>query len=211
VEKIWGKGYLLSHFFRGKTGLVLKKDESKRMLSIDFVDKIHILQKVSHMGTITDVDQLKNYFHYTLQSLRKSPFYTEDYELTLEEVFEQRLTEITDLMLDQAKGQLERLEDLNEIHSIYTDLTDRALEIGLTGDQRHRLNDVYELRKDQVRREKLKEIDGFIGKIKDSRVLREYWDNVKWYLLDNRPLLGKEFENLIAKKFDEAMAGMKDM
>jgi hypothetical protein len=204
LEKIWGKGYPLNHFFKARTGIVLEKDESKRVLSVDFVDKINISQKISHMGNVTGVEQLKNYFHNSLRSLRESPFNTDDYELRLEEAFDKRLIEITDLLLDQAQKQMEVLDDLREIHNLYIDLMDRALEIGFTEDQKNRLNDLYEFRKDQLRREKLEEIDGLIETIKNMRELKDYWDNIKWYLKSNRPFLGKEFETLIAKKFDEA-------
>jgi hypothetical protein len=172
VEKLWGKRSLLNNFFKAKTGLVLKRDETWTMLSIDFVDKTNISQKISHMGTVIDVEQLKNYYHYSLQSLRKSPFYTDDYERQLEGAFEKRLIEITDLMIDQAKKQMELLKDLRELHNLFNDLMDRALEIGFTDD---------------------------------------HWDSIKWYLMNNRTYLGKEFENLIAKRFDRAVDGIKGM
>lgn len=210
VEKLWDNKYPLNHFFKAKTGLVMKQDTSHRVLSIDFVDKINISQKISYMGTITDVEQLKNYFHHSLRSLRKSPFHTEDYELTLEEAYDRRLVEITDLILDQAKQQMALLNELKEIQNLFSDLMDRALEIGFTDDQRNRLNDLYEVRKDQIRREKLDEINSLIETISDSHELKDYWDSVKWYLMNNRPFLGKEFENLISKKFDEAANRIKN-
>ncbi|MBW1862389.1 MAG: hypothetical protein JRJ02_08455, partial [Deltaproteobacteria bacterium] len=83
VEKIWENKYQLNHFFKAKTGLLIKKNEYQRVLSIDFMDRTNVSQKISYMKTITDVEQLKNYFHYSLRSLRKSPFYTDDYELKL--------------------------------------------------------------------------------------------------------------------------------
>ena len=211
VEKVWGDKYQLNHFYKAKTGLVLKRDEFHRVLSIDFVDRINISQKMSHMGTITDVEHLKNYFHYSLRSLRKSPFHTDDYELQLEEAYDKRLVEITDLLLDQAKNQFALLKDLRGIHNLYSDLMDRSFEIGFTDDQRHRLSDLYEVRKDQLRREKLDEINGLIKTIHDIHELKDYWDSVKWYLMNNRPFLGKEFENLVAKKFDEATTGIEEM
>jgi uncharacterized membrane protein YgaE (UPF0421/DUF939 family) len=204
VEKLWENTYQLNHFFKAKTGLVLKKDISQRVLSITFVDKINMQQKISYMGTITDVEQLKNYFHHSLRSLRKSPFHTEDYELQLEEAYDKRLVEITDLMLDQVKQQMALLNDLKEIQNLFSDLMERALEIGFTDDQRNRLSDLYEVRKDQIRREKLDEINALIETIHDTHELKDYWDSVKWYLKNNRPFLGKEFEDLISKKFDEA-------
>jgi hypothetical protein len=60
------------------------------------------------------------------------------------------------------------------------------------------------VRKDQLKREKLNEIDGLIETISDLQDLKYYWERTKEYLMKNQPFLGKEFENLIAKKFDEA-------
>ena len=158
-----------------------------------------------------DVDQLKNYYHYSLQSLRKSPFYTEDYESLLEGSFYKRLEEIIDIMLEQAKKQMELFNDFKDLHRLYTDLIERSLEIGFSDDQNHRLNDLYELRKDNLKREKLEEINTLLERIHDINELRDHWDGIKWYLLNNRKYIGKEFETLIANKFDLAVKKIKDM
>ncbi|MFH0845536.1 MAG: hypothetical protein V1930_08655 [Pseudomonadota bacterium] len=205
LDHIWRERDHLSHYFKGKTGIQLKWDDFQRVLSIDFIDSVNISQKVSYMESITDLEQLKNYYHYSLRSLRKNPFYTDDYELALEKAFEKRLKEITGFILDQAKRQMEFQEDFKETHHLIADLNERALEIGFTDEQKHRLNDLYELKKDSLKREKLEEIVRTLEVISDMDELRDYWDSIKWYLLNNRIFLGKEFEFLIAKNFDEAM------
>jgi hypothetical protein len=205
IEKIWDDPYPINHFFKAKTGLILTKDQSQRVLSIDFMDRMNIPQKIAHMEVLTDVEQLRNYFHYSLRTLRKSPFYTEDYEFELEKAFDNRLRELTDLMLDQTKKQIELTKDFKKIHSLVVDLMDRSLEIGFNDEQKHRLNDIYELRKDNLKREKLEEINQFLESINEAHDLKDYWDSIKWYLLDNRPYVGKEFESLVAQKFDQAL------
>ena len=205
IEKIWGDPYPINHFLKAKTGLLLMKDASQRVLSIDFMDRMNIPQKIAHMEALTDVEQLRNYFHYSLRTLRKSPFYTEDYELELEKAFDNRLVEITDLMLDQTKKQIELTKDFKKIRSLVVDLMDRSLEIGFNDEQKHRLNDIYELRKDNLKREKLEEINQFLETINEDHDLKDYWDSIKWYLFDNRPYVGKEFESLVAQKFDQAL------
>ncbi|MBN1848518.1 MAG: hypothetical protein JW932_08025 [Deltaproteobacteria bacterium] len=208
IESIWRNKSSLNQLFKTKTGLVLQKDESRRRLVIDFIDKINIPQKISHMENITDIDQLKNYYHSSLQSLRNNPFHTDDYELELELVFERRSREIIDMILEQAKKQMELLKDFGEVDHVYNDLMDRALELGFSEDQKHRLNDLFELRKDNLKREKLMEIHGLIDQISDVNELNDYWDGIKWYLLSNRQFVGKEFEHLVAKSFDEALHRM---
>ena len=65
-----------------------------------------------------DVEQLKNYYHTSLQSLRKYPFYTDDYEDQLEAFFEKRLTEITDMILILTKKQMDLVHDFKEVFAI---------------------------------------------------------------------------------------------
>jgi hypothetical protein len=210
VEQIWKDGRRFDEFFKGKNGLVLTREETHKVLSVDFKDKIDMARKILHMETITDLEQLKNYFHYSLRSLRKTPYYTEDYAQELEKGFERRMREITDLMVDEAKFQMNMRKNFREIHSVYQDLTERSLEIGFDEGQKHRVNDLYEMRKDQLRREKAEETNKVLGGIQDIQELGDYWDSVKEFLLDNRPFLGKEFENHIARKFDEMMAKLEE-
>ena len=206
IDKLWRDGHQLNNLFKAKTGVILRKEEFPNVLSVDFQDRINISQKMSYMSTISNLDQLKKYFHYSLRSLRKHPFHTEDYELQLERVFEERLAEITDMILNQTKRQMDLIKDFGELHNLANDLLERSLEIGFSDDQKYRLNDLYELRKDILKREKLLEIDRILETIHDTQELDDYWESTKWYLQGNRRFFGKEFENLIAKKFDGGKA-----
>ena len=183
---------------------MLKKEKFQNVCTLDFQDSVNISQKLSYIEATNDVEQLKNYYHTSLQSLRKYPFYTDDYEDQLEAFFEKRLTEITDMILILTKKQMDLVHDFKEVHHLVTDLLERAFEIGFTEDQKHRLNDLYELRKDSLKREKLSEIDGVLDTVHETMELKDYWDSIKWYLQHNRRFFGKEFERLVAKKFDEA-------
>ena len=210
VERIWKDGPRFDAAFRGKSGMVLSVDEAHKVLFIDFRDRIDMAQKMTHMESITDLEQLKNYFHYSLRSLRKTPYFTEDYEQELERGFERRMRQITDLMIQEAEFQMSIRKSFRDVHSLYRDLMERALEIGFDEDQKHRLSDLFEMRKEQLRREKGEEINRVLERIQDTQELKDYWDSVKEFLLDNRPFLGKEFENLIARRFDEVMANLEE-
>ena len=203
IEKLWDNKYQLNHFFKAKTGLILKKEKFPNVLSIDCRERFNVSQKISYMNTIKDVDQLKKYFHYSLLSLRKNPFYLLDYELQLEKAFEERLTEITDMILNQTKKQMGLINDFNGLHNLLSELLDQSWDIGFSDDQKQRLKDLYEIRKDSLKRNKLSEIDSMLVTVGDINELRDYWDSIKWYLQSNRQFFGKEFENLVAQKFDE--------
>ncbi|MBW2342985.1 MAG: hypothetical protein JRF53_03015 [Deltaproteobacteria bacterium] len=202
LKKLWEDKKHLNNLFKAKTGIVLRKESFPNVLSIDFHERINIPHKIAYMDKISDVEQLKNYFHYSLQSLRKHPFQTDDYELEIEKVFEKRLVEITDMLLNQTKKQMDLIKDFSELHNLVEDLFERSYDIGFSDDQKNRLKDLYELRKDTLKRDKLSEIDGILETIQDIQELKDYWESIKWYLQNNRWFFGKEFENLIATKFD---------
>jgi len=111
--------------------------------------------------------------------------------------------------VDQVKRQMAQQKEFRNLHEIFQDLMDRALEIGLTEEQKHRLIDLLEVRKDQVRREKLEETTRALARIQDVQELRDYWEEVKGYLIRNRPYLGGELGNLVAKRFDETMVALE--
>jgi len=210
ADKLWGIPNGIQSFFKAKEGIVFAERKTERVLSVDFVDSITMAEKVARMTAIKNLEELKTYFHTTLRFLRKVPFYTEDYELELEQGFETRRRQITDLMVDQIKRQMAQQKEFRNLHEIFQDMMDRALEIGLTEEQKHRLMDLLEVRKDQVRREKLDETTRALARIQEVQDLKDYWEEVKRYLIRNRPYLGGEFGNLVAERFDETMAALEE-
>ncbi|MBU1902509.1 MAG: hypothetical protein KJ573_02840 [Proteobacteria bacterium] len=206
AQKLWEEGYPLTHLFSAKTGILLRTEKFPNLLSVEFQDRISISRKISYLSSINDLEQLKNYFHYSLSSLRKHPFYTDDYEILLEKAFEKRMTEITDMILNRTERQMGLVKDFEGLHNLSNDLLDRSWDIGFSREQRHRLNDLYEMRKDALKREKLSEIEIYLEGIRDAQELEDYWRSIKWYLQRNRRFFGKEFEYFIAEMFDTVSA-----
>jgi hypothetical protein len=95
------------------------------------------------------------------------------------------------------------MEDFEQLHNRVNDLFRQSLEIGFSEEQKNRLSDLYEMRKDVLKRGKLSEIDGNLATLHDVDALRDYWEGLKGYLQANHQFFGKEFETLIAKRFDE--------
>jgi len=211
IEKIWGSKYHATQFFKAKTGILVTRETNHRVLSFSFRDPVHFEQKVAHLNSINDVEQLKSYFHSSLRSLRKYPFYTEDYELHLERIYEERLKQIAELILDQTKRQMTLIDTFDELHNLVKDLESRSLALEFTEEQKHRLKDMYELRKDILKRDKLKEFENTINIIQNKQELTDFWNSTKWYLQHNRGFLGKDFEFIVAKKFDEAFERLPDL
>ncbi len=204
--ELWEDDSQLDHLFAAETGILLKKERYPNVLTVMFRNRVHITRKTDHMSSIDDLEQLKIYFHYSLSSLRNYPFFTEDYEILLEKAFERRMTEITDRILDRTQRQMDLVKDFQDLHNLFHDLVERSRDIGFSPEQEHRLNDLYEMRKNTLKREKLLEIEGILDSISNGEELREYWESIKWYLQGNRRFFGTEYELLIARKFDAVNA-----
>jgi hypothetical protein len=155
LEEIWYDRKKLDKFFKAGSGIILEKDNNKKVLSIYFKDEINMPGRISRMVNIRDVDQLKSYFHYTLKFLKKSSYDTDDYEALLEKAYERRFNEIIDMMLEQTKERMKHVEDFREVYAIYNDLMERSLEIGFKEEHLNRLDDLYDLRNDSLKRSKL--------------------------------------------------------
>ncbi|MBW1729533.1 MAG: hypothetical protein JRH08_01815 [Deltaproteobacteria bacterium] len=202
VERIWNSNSQIIQLFKAKRGLILTKDTAHNALSVDFRDRVDIDQKISYMEAITNLDQLKNYYYYSLRSLRKYPFQTDDYEKRLEMAYEKRMKVITEAMVKKFQEQMEVASEFVELHDLVQNLLSRSYEIGFSTEQRQRILDLYELQKEKLRREKLRDIQGVLASIHERQELEDYWNSIKWYLHENRPIVGKEFESLIARQFD---------
>jgi len=202
-EDLWKNRSKVRRAFTSSSGILFNYNYPQNVLSIDFQDHLAIQKKLSHIQSIEEVDQLKSYFHSSLQALRKYPFNTDDYELTLEKSYEKRLAEITDIMIDRARRQMDLVTDFQELHGLFIALLDRSWELGFSEDQTHRLNDMYQLRKDTIKRQKLSEVDKVLSGISTIQELNDYWESMIWYLRNNSPYCGKELDILIARRFDD--------
>lgn len=209
AETLWYDHSKVDQCFTAKTGIVLKKDETHRVLSIYFIDQIDLPQKLAKIRQITEVDPLKNYYETSLDTVRKLPYHTDDYEEDLQKAFNDRLLQITDQMLDQTLQEIEQVTEFEELQRRFLELKSCLGETGPSDEQKHRLNDIFELRKDSLKQEKLESIERFFSALNDPSELKEYWNGLKWYLQHNRPYTGKEFENRVARKFDEKMKTIK--
>lgn len=205
VENLWNSDSSLRRLFKVRRGIILRYDKRHNVVLVDFQDRFNIPQKIAYMEKINDPERLKNYFHHTLRSLRKHTYHTEDYELLLENAFEKKMVKINDRLLDRAKREMESITDVIELHQLVKNFLTESLELGLSGEQKNRLTDLFELRKEALKNEKIIEIDNILLKLDDRQDMIKYWERTKAFLKANRAYFGKEFEMIIAGKFDTAI------
>ena len=196
--------------FSRASGIIFNFNASQRVLTVDFRDRLAVPRRIDRIKSFDDVDKLKGYLHSSLMVLRKYPFYTDDYEVALERAYEKRLAEIIDTMIDKCRKQVDSVSDFRELHSIYASLLNKSWEFGFSEDQIHRLNDIYLLRRDALRRHKILEVERALADITKIDELNDYWEKIVLYLKKTSPYCGKEFDVMIAKRFDAAKAGLEE-
>ncbi len=204
--ELWKDDSQLNHLFGAEIGVLLKKEAYPNVLSVIFKNPMNIARKIDHMSSINDLKQLRIYFQYSLNELKNYRFFTEDYEILLEKAYEGRRTEITDRILDRTQRQMDQIKDFENLYNLLNDLVESSKEMTFSPEQKHRLNDLYEMRKNTLKREKLSEIEGTLESISDIQALGGYWEHIKHYLQGNRRFFGSEYELEIAQKFDKANA-----
>ncbi len=202
VDDIWEYKDNPHYLFKEKEGLFLKREEFASVVTVCFKDRIDIQKRVFLMKRIDNIDDLRSYYKQILDMLRNYPFDFDDYREILNKAYEERLKELFEEIIIQAKKQMDSAIDFQELYAMASNIMERVKAAGVSEDVKNRLMDLYELRKDSIKREKIMEVDARLKQINGIRELNEYWNSIKLYLKINRKHTGREFELLVAKKFD---------
>ncbi len=202
IDDIWkfrDDPYLL---FTEKEGVFFKREEFPNVLTVIFKEKLNIQEEISAMKDIKKVEELRKYYNELLKKLESYPFYAEDYKEMVKDAFEERLKQLFEEIVLRAKRRMERIKDFSRLKMVLKEILEKAELDQVPAEIKNRIMDVYELRKDALKRKKMEEIDKRLENIKDLAELNKYWEEIKPYLKSNREYTGREFELLVAKKFD---------
>ncbi len=202
VEKIWGYREDPYSLFSEKYGLFFLREEFPNVLTVRFKEKLDIQEKIVSMREIKKMERLRNYYEELLNSFKSYPFYLDDYMIMIKNAFEERAKELFEEIVIKAKEKMDQAKDFHQLYIIFEDIIKKSELDKVPEEIKNRIIDVYELRRDALKREKIEEIDQKLTYIKNISELNSYWDNIKLYLRKNRQYIGRDFELLIAKKFD---------
>ena len=202
IEKIWGYREDPYSLFSEKEGIFFVKEEFPNILTVRFKEELNIQEKIALIKEIKEMERLRNYYEKLLDELNSYPFYSDDYKITLKEAFEKRAKELFEEIVTKAKEKMDQAKDFHQLYLALKDIIKRSESEQIPEEIKNRIIDVYELRRDTLKREKISEIDQRLAELKSLSELNSYWNNVKLYLKQNRQYIGREFELLIAKKFD---------
>ncbi len=202
IEKIWGYREDPYSLFSEKEGIFFVKEEFPNVLTVRFKEELNIQEKIALIKEIKEMERLRNYYEKLLNELNSYPFYSDDYKIMLKEAFEKRAKELFEEIVTKAKEKMDQAKDFHQLYLALKDIIKRSESEQIPEEIKNRIIDVYELRRDTLKREKISEIDQRLAELKSLSELNSYWNDIKLYLKQNRQYIGREFELLIAKKFD---------
>ncbi len=202
IEEIWSYREEPSEMFSEKIGLFFKREEFPNVLTLKFKDRLDIQKKISLLKEIKEMDKLRDYYLQLISEIDAYPFYSDDYKDIIKDAFEKRSKELFEEIVIKAKEEMDKATDFHQLHLIFSNILKKAKSTQIPSEIKSRIADVYELKRDALKRAKIEEIDSVLSRIKNIVEFNKYWEKVKMYLRLNRRYIGREFELLVAKKFD---------
>jgi len=188
--------------FDVKTGIVVRNNLSSNLTEIDFEDPWNINYKIATMSAINDIEKLRNYYNDILSELERHPFQSEDYRQVLEQAFETRFYALGNQWLSKVDESMANAPDFQSLETLFKNMEEELINHSFLSEQ-VRLYHLYELNKNILKRKKLAEIESILSSISDFASLNEYWTVIKDFFKINRKHIGKEFEYIISRKFDQ--------
>jgi hypothetical protein len=206
MERLHEDGRLLSRLRRARVGIVLECNEEYQVCRLGFRDRLQMEEVLQRVRGQDDMLRLKRLYHRELKRLKNSRYHTEDYQKLLSEVFHARLQELIELTLKHGQRRMRQQRGFSGLERVFTGMMSLAEENDFTHEQVELLKDMYEFNRDRLRNQRLQEIYENIHACGTSTDLLRLWEKIRAELLENRRHLGKEFEDLVTRRFDEQLA-----
>ena len=195
--------------FDVKNGIIIRNNASSSLIAIDFEDPFDINSKIATMSAIDDIKKLRDYYDEILSKFEKNPFQNKDYRQTFRQAFETRFHALGSQRLSNFDASMATAPDFQSLEVLFGEMEEELVNHSFLREQ-VRLYDLYELNKNVLKRKKLTEIESVLSGISNIASLNEYWSDIKYFFKINRKHIGKEFEYIISRKFDQHVERIRE-
>jgi hypothetical protein len=189
--------------FRDREGLTLRFKPQTRSLSIAIGEPVHFDRKLESIRQAGGAEQLKRIYHRELKKFKLTSYSTLDYQQRLDEAFEDRLDELGQEMLERVRGEMTRAGSITKLLELFEDAWEEGLGLPLSQDRQGSLRDLLEMNLERLRGSFLKEVRLRLKEVESLPHLDRYWNEVKQVLQKNRTYFGKDFDLIVAERFDQ--------
>ena len=193
----------------GINGITFHQNRLTGFLEVDFKDPINIGNILSEMSSIEDVENLNSYYKQKLNYLKNLQFFTRDYQEQLEQHFHKKLRLLNDKLI---KSRLQAMLSSSDFHSLYREfeeLNRLGTELGFTKEQYSKITYIFNKRQNELRDITLNYYRKEVRAVSEASHLKELWEKVKFFLVENSAYYSKDFQLEIAKIFDDRLKSIR--
>jgi hypothetical protein len=194
-ESVWDQ-------LKDRDGLSFRFQEQTGSLSIAIGEPEQLDRKLESIRSSQEAEKLKQIYHQELKKFKLTSYSTLDYQQRLNEAFENRLEELGLEMLERVRDQMAQTQGIKELAGCFEDAWEEGLELPLSGDRLSSLRDLYEMNLERLRGSMLQDVGERLKDIESLAHLDRMWSQVKEVLQSNRAYLGKDFDLIVAERFD---------
>ncbi|MFH1033802.1 MAG: hypothetical protein V1806_04790 [Pseudomonadota bacterium] len=185
-----------------RQGLTLQTDPLARLVSIDIADLARIDRRIEAVRRASQPAKLKRIYHQELKKLKLTTYQTLDYQQRLETAFNENLARLGEAMMERAGKRMEKENDLDRLEELFLAAWEEGQELPLSQDRQQSLRDLFEMHVERLRAQLLEETTGQLAQVRSFAQLDELWDHMRHRLASQRRHFGKDFDLLLAGRFD---------
>ena len=201
-EELLNKPQTLQKLFRRRDGLTLRYKPQNRTISVGIGEPEEFDRELEGMHRAGDAKELKRIYHGELRKLRLTSYSTLDYQQRLEEVFQARMDELGRQMLDRVREDMAGINAISRLLELYDEAWEEGLELPLAPNRQQSLRDLLEMNLERVRADFLQEMVARLEQTDSLPLLEQFWNQIRDILRLNRDYFGKDFDLIVAERFD---------
>ncbi len=186
-----------------RQGLTIILDQEGGLVSLDIADLARIDRRIEAVRRAATPGKLKRLYHLEMKKLKLTAYHTLDYQQRLEAAFLENLKAQTEAFMERARRQMAQEDDLDRLEALFQRAWEEGLELPLSQDRQQSLRDLLEMNMERVRANLLEETMDRLAEVETFSQLDQLWQAMRATLASQRRRLGKDFDLLLARRFDQ--------
>ena len=201
-EAMCKKPGLAAEMQKAKEGLALVAGSDGKSLELDFLDLVRFDNRLAALRRSADARVLKNTYHEELRALKMTAYSTLEYQERLDRAFRKRLEELGNDLFQKIRREMQDCQSLPQLAEIFDQAWEDGLELPLSKDHQQGLRDLFDMNAERLRADFIEAVSNDLKKVQNFQELDELWEKVRSRILEQREYLGKDFELVVAERFD---------
>ncbi|MFH1059876.1 MAG: hypothetical protein V1797_14525 [Pseudomonadota bacterium] len=199
----------LARLLGAREGLTLHPDPLARTISVDMADLARFDRKIEAVRRASTPAKLKRIYHEELRRLKLTTYSTLDYQRRLAAAFAENLVRLGEAAMERARQRMSAEDDLDRLEALFQAVWEEGLELPLGQDRQQSLRDLFEMNVERLRARLLETVSQRLAGLESFAELDQLWQDVRPALAQHRRHFGKDFDLLLAARFDQRASELR--